>query len=251
MTITRDLAALTLPSPEPDCDHGQCSDSGASQCLYAEAGNLIGTEIWPVRATPKGGKHPPLPDPAPLAAWVRRFVEEADVYAYESLAWDLAGRWGWDPATAIAGEIGNISEGWGSKDTDARRLSVLLGWQQSVLFSAWFSYLPNYRLARELGWRPADAGEIEEDAAAAWLRRLLAEAPVAQSRVEAESQIEGIRPHALFCGAQQLGVIASTDDGEHWRIHPGVSHENCYLSATGQRARWTWRLPEPGAGTEP
>ena len=59
------------------------------------------------------------------------------------------------------------------------------------------------------------------------------------------ARLKDVKAFVLAAAAQHMGVIATSDDGEQWRIHPGVSHENCYQNDHGHRARWTWSLPAP------
>ena len=229
------------PDTGPPCEHEPCWDTLTAVCLYRAAGNLDGTEPWPSAAKAKGRKYLPLPGDAKLAAWVRRYADEDAVDLYESLSCDLCHRWGWEPAAALADKIRLAAEGLGAGSADGERLYGLLGWQQAALLAAWFKDLRNYRLAREMGWRPPDQLEIEEDKVIAWLRPRLENGPVSQDDLQAEAKQRDIR--YLSFGARILGVIATSHDGERWRVHPGMSHENCYRNDHGRPATWSWSLP--------
>lgn len=118
----------------PDCDHVTCDIRG-EPCRYAAAGKLTGLEPWPPRSADDTAD---LPDDALLAAWVRHAVEQDDIRAYETLAWDLRHRWGLDKAGSLARDVGDACDGYVTHSPDAMRLENLLGWEQAVLFAAWF-----------------------------------------------------------------------------------------------------------------
>lgn len=140
--LTPEQAALAASATEeeiatarlPDCDHVTCDIRG-EPCRYAAAGALTGLEPWPPGSADGTTG---LPGDAILAAWTRRAVEEDDTRAYETLAWDLRHRWGLEKANSLARDVGDACDGYVTDSPDAARLENLLGWEQGVLFAAWF-----------------------------------------------------------------------------------------------------------------